>query len=190
VIDVRQNRGGSGYWGFYLLDYLTDSAYRIAKKFEFKVSEMMRESIYASKAGNQLSHAKNGEYLDVVNHQMRSPRKTSNKFRGKTFLLISDHTFSAGAVFAAVFRANKMGVVVGQETSGRLRFGSDPVTITLPNSKLKGSIPVAIYTLPGNNPDRGVMPDIKVSPTIADYHIGWDKEMEKVKELIHEDMSR
>ncbi|MGD8342543.1 MAG: S41 family peptidase [Desulfobacterales bacterium] len=190
VIDVRQNRGGSGYWGFYLLDYLTDSAYRIAKKFEFKVSEMMRESIYASKAGNQLNHARNGEYLDVVNHQMRSPRTTPNKFRGKTFLLISENTFSAGVVFAAVFQANRMGLVVGQETSGRVRFASDPVTITLSNSNLKGSIPVAIYTLPGNDPDRGVLPDIKVSRTIDDYHLGWDKEMEKVKELIFIDMRR
>lgn len=32
VIDLRQNPGGSGYWGFYLLDYLTDSSYRIANK--------------------------------------------------------------------------------------------------------------------------------------------------------------
>jgi hypothetical protein len=34
------------------------------------------------------------------------------------------------------------------------------------------------------------MPDINVSRTINDYHLGWDKEMEKVKELIHKDMSR
>jgi hypothetical protein len=190
IIDLRQNQGGSGYWGFYLLDYLTDSTYRIAKKFEFKVSDMLRESIYADKAGNQLQYTRNGKYLDVVNHQMRAPHTTFSKFKGKTYLLISENTFSAGVVFAAVFQASQMGVVVGQETSGRVRFGSDPVTITLPNSKLKGSIPVAIYTLPGNNPDRGVMPDIEVSPTIADYHFGWDKEMEKVKELIHEDMSR
>jgi C-terminal processing protease CtpA/Prc len=190
VIDLRQNRGGSGYWGFYLLDYLTDSPYRVANRFEFKVSEIMRESIYASKAGNQLKHAKNGEYLDAVNHQMRSPHTTINKFKGKTFLLISENTFSAGVVFAAVFKAGKMGVVIGQETSGRVSFGSDPVTITLPHSKLQGSMPVAIYTLPGNDPDRGVMPDINVSRTINDYHLGWDKEMEKVKELIHKDMSR
>ncbi len=189
VIDLRQNRGGSGYWGFYLLDYLTDSAYPIAKKFEFKVSEMMRDSIYASKAGNQLGHAKNGEYLNVTNHQMRSPHMKLNKFTGKTFLLISENTFSAGVVFAAVFQANQMGVVVGQETSGRICFGSDPVTLTLPNSKLKGSIPVAIYALPGDNPDRGVIPDVEVSRSIDDFHSGWDKEMEKVKELIKEDMS-
>jgi C-terminal processing protease CtpA/Prc len=190
VIDLRQNRGGSGYWGFYLLDYLTDSPYRVANRFEFKVSEMMRESIYASKAGNKLKHAKNGEYLDVANHQMRSPYTKINKFKGKIFLLISENTFSAGVVFAAVFQAAKMGVVIGQETSGRVCFGSDPVTITLPHSKLQGSIPVAIYTLPGNDPDRGIMPDINVSRTINDYHLGWDKEMEKVKELIHKDMSR
>ena len=188
VIDIRQNPGGSGYWGFYLLDYLTDSAYRIAKKFEFKASEMMRESIYASKAGNQLNHLKNGEYLDVPNHQMRSPHTKLNKFTGKTFLLISENTFSAGVVFAAVFKANKMGVVVGRETSGRISFLSDPITITLPNTKLKGTIPVAIYTLPGDNPDRGVIPDIYVTRSIDDYRLGWDKELEKVKELIKADM--
>ena len=188
VIDLRQNPGGSGYWGFYLLDYLTDSSYRIANKFEFKVSEMMRESRYAFKAGNQLNHVKNGEYLNVVNHQMRSPHTTFSKFKGKTFLLISENTFSAGVVCAAVFKANQMGVVIGQETSGRESFGSDPVTITLPNSKLKGPIPLAIYTLPGNNPDRGVIPDINVSRSIDDYNLGRDIELEKVKELIKEDM--
>ena len=81
-----------------------------------------------------------------------------------------------------------MGVVAGQETTGRIRFGSDPVTITLPNSKLKGPIPLAIYTLPGNNPDRGVIPDINVSRSIDDYNLGRDIELEKVKELIKEDM--
>jgi hypothetical protein len=190
VIDLRQNRGGSGYWGYYLLDYLTDSTYRIAKRFEFKVSEMMRESEYAFKAGDQINHVKNGEYLKVKNLQMRSPHSTINKFRGKTFLMISANTFSAGVVFAAVFKGNKMGVVIGQETSGRESFGSDPVTVTLPNTKLKGSIPLAIYTLPGNNPDRGVIPDIKVSRSIDDYHLGRDKELEKVKELIKDHMSR
>jgi C-terminal processing protease CtpA/Prc len=190
AIDLRQNRGGSGYWGFYLLDYLTDTAYRIANKFEFKVSEIMRESVYASKAGNQLNQVKNGEYLEVVNHKMRSPHTTLNKFKGKAFLLISENTFSAGVVFAAVFKANKLGVVIGQETSGRICFGSDPVTITLRNSKLTGSIPLAIYTLPGENPDRGVIPDIKVSRSIDDYQPGQDKELEKVKELIKEDLSR
>jgi hypothetical protein len=53
---------------------------------------------------------------------------------------------------------------------------------------LKDSIPLAIYTLPGDNPDRGVIPDINVILSIDDYHLGRDKELEKVKELIEEDM--
>ena len=151
---------------------------------------MLRESIYAGKAGNQLQYTKNGKYLDVVNHQMRAPHKTLSKFKGKTYLLISENTFSAGVVFAAVFQASQMGVVVGQETSGRVCFGSDPVTITLPYSKLQGSMPLAIYQLPGNNPDRGVIPDIQVSRSIDDYRLQRDKEMEKIKELIKQDMNR
>jgi hypothetical protein len=62
--------------------------------------------------------------------------------------------------------------------------------MSLPNSKLKGSFPVAIYQLPGNNPDRGVMPDVKVFRSINDFHSGGDKEMETVQELIRKDMSR
>ena len=188
VIDIRENRGGSGYWGFYLLDNLTSSDYQIAELFEFKVSELMRKSIYAGKAGSHLQNAKNGEYVEAVNHRMRTPHETPKKFKGKAFLLISGKTFSAGVVFAAVFKANGFGITVGRETAGRISFGSDPITIKLPNTKLKGSLPSAIYILPGENPDRGVIPDIVVSQTIDDYRIGRDVEMEKVKDLIQEDM--
>ena len=188
VIDIRENRGGNGYWGFYLLDNFTSSDYQIAKIFEFKVSEMMRNSIYAGKAGNNLFDAKNGDYIEAVNHRIRVPHKTPKKFKGKVFLLISEKTFSAGAVFAAVFKANAFGITIGRETAGRISFGSDPVTVKLSNSRLKGSIPTAIYTLPGGNPDQGVIPDIMVSRTIDDYRLGKDVEMEIIKNLIKEDI--
>jgi C-terminal processing protease CtpA/Prc len=188
VIDVRKNRGGNGYWGFYLLDNLTNSDYQIAKLFEFKVSDMMRNSIYAGKAGYNLFKAKNGEYIEAINHRIRGPHKTPNKFKGKVFLLISEKTFSAGAVFAAVFKANEFGLTIGQETAGRISLGSDPVTVKLSNSKLKASIPTAIYTLPGGDPDRGVIPDIMVSRTIDDYRLGKDVEMEITKNLIEKDI--
>ena len=31
VIDLRENPGGSGFWGYYLLDYLVDAPYLITK---------------------------------------------------------------------------------------------------------------------------------------------------------------
>ena len=188
IVDIRENRGGSGYRGYYLLDNFTSSNYQVAKDFVFKVSDTMRKSIYAGKTGNHLSEAKNGEYIEAVNHRMRAPRKTSKKFQGKVFLLVSEKTFSAGVVLAAVFKANGFGIIIGRETDGRERFCSDPVTVKFPNCKLKGSIPVAVYTLPGENPDRGVVPDIVVARTIEDYRLGKDVDMEKVKSLIQKDI--
>ena len=190
IIDVRQNRGGSGYWGFYLLDYLNEADYRIAEQFKFRVSDKMRNSIYAYKAGDRLKTAKTGDYVHAIGHRMRTPHKKSSKFKGKTFLLISAKTFSAGTVFAAVFKANNMGLVLGQETSGRIQFCSDPITLTLPNSRLKVTIPLAIYTLPGDNPDRGVRPHIRVARTLETYQHNQDPELEKVKELIRSDLKK
>ena len=63
---------------------------------------------------------------------------------------------------------------------------SDPVTVDLPHSKLQVTIPVAIYTLPGDNPDRGVVPDIEIRYSIRDIKNGTDKEMDKVRELVRE----
>jgi hypothetical protein len=64
VIDLRENTGGSGFWGYCLLDYLVDSPYLIAKDFAFKVSDTMRKSGYADKAGDLIHRAKDGEYLN------------------------------------------------------------------------------------------------------------------------------
>ncbi len=184
VIDLRENPGGSGYWGYYLLDCLVDEPYLITKEFIFKVSDTMRKSGYADKAGELIHKAKNGEYLTVRKKAMQTPHKNSGRFKGQVFCLISERTFSAGVVTAAIFQGNKMGILVGQETRGRVKFCSDPVNMTLPNTKLQAIIPLAIYELPGDNPDRGVRPDIKVTRKIDDYRKGKDKELEVVKKFI------
>lgn len=188
IIDLRHNRGGSGYWGFYLLDHFSDEPYRIANKFAFKVSEKMRKSIFSNKADAQLKNARNGEYFEIEKHKFRTPHKTLSKFKGKVFLLISEETFSAGVVVAAVFKANKMGVVIGRETASRVRFCSDSLTLKLPNSGVKVTIPVAVYELPGKNPDRGVFPDIIASRKFDDYRRDRDVEIEIIKEMIQNEI--
>ena len=189
VIDLRENPGGNGTWGFYLMDFLMDSPYRIIERFDFKVSDILRDSQYSDKAGEKLKTAKNGIYLPCEMTEIRKPHQKANKFRGKVFLLISRYTFSAGVVMAAIFKFNKMGTVIGQETVGKERFCSDPVKVTLPQTKLGVIIPLAIYTLPGNNPDRGVIPDILTVHSIEDYQNHKDIELDKVRELIKPELS-
>jgi len=77
-----------------------------------------------------------------------------------------------------------MGLVVGRETSGRQTFNSDPVSITLSKTDLVASIPTAIYALPGDHPDRGVIPHHAVTHTIEDVGSGRDRDLEAVAELI------
>lgn len=114
--------------------------------------------------------------------------KQIERFKGKVFLLTSHETFSAGAGFAALFKSNDLGTIVGQETGGRVYMESDQRPVMLPNSNLLYLIPTFKYVVSDDNPDRGVMPDVTVKTTAEDYINNRDKEMEKVIELIKTDL--
>ena|GEM_PF-1207032 len=211
VIDLRRNPGGDGRWGFFVLDYLTDSPYKTQERFAYKVSEPYKKIVrwmvhlfyyekkiprvlwwipfykfmeyyFKDEAVNILS-GKMGTFVEAKN-VLRDPGNKKTKFKGNVYLLTSHYTNSAAVVFAAIFKYHKMGTIIGQETGGREAFCSDPILVELPNSKLRAKIPVAIYVLPGNNPHRGVLPDINVEYSVEDYINKRDKELEKVKELI------
>jgi len=184
VIDLRENPGGNGMWGRYLLDCLTDEPYMETKEFTFKVSQEMRRSGYTDKAGDLLAVTENGEYLTVKKDSVRDPHENSGRFAGQVFCLISEKTFSAGVVTAAAFKSSKMGITIGRETSGRIKLCSDPMNITLPKTQLVAKIPLAIFELPGGDPDRGVVPDYQIQYKLDDYRTGRDLEIEKVKDLI------
>ncbi|HUU78866.1 MAG TPA: S41 family peptidase [candidate division Zixibacteria bacterium] len=114
--------------------------------------------------------------------------KKENKFKGKVFLLISSETFSAGVVTAAAFKHNKLGVIVGRETGGRIGFFSDPIILELPNSNIRVSYPIAILNLFGGKLERGIAPDYEVRYTADDCIQQIDKDIELVKELISKDL--
>jgi hypothetical protein len=212
VIDLRQCPGGNGAWGYYVMDHLRDSPYKVGE-ISHKVSEPYRDLIRYllnsqyhkkriprfmwwmpfykisqrgssySKVYDNVFNVDLGAYTEVP-VKYHQPRKFEERFEGTVFLLTSHRTFSAGVVFASAFKYNKMGTVVGQETGGRLDFLSDPLFLELPNSKLRAKIPVATLVLPGEGPDRGVIPDVNVEYTPEDYVNERDKDLEAIRELI------
>ncbi|MFC2158600.1 S41 family peptidase [Acidobacteriota bacterium] len=186
VIDIRKNPGGNGTWAYYLMDHFAQSIYPILEKFEFKVSELFKRSSYASKAGGGVFSAENGTYLPLPGDNMRTPVYRGEKFEGQVYLLTSHATNSAGVVMAAIFKNAHMGTVIGQETAGRIEFSSDPVKISMPNTGLSFIVPVAIYALPGDDPDRGVSPDIQIEYSIKDVKESRDKEIDYVRKLVLE----
>ncbi len=213
VIDLRRNPGGDGRWGFFVLDYFLESPYITVKRFDFKISKeftklnyYLRDMTYYKKRiprllwwfpplkslhdsywMDKVYQAKIGEYAEERD-TYRIPDPGKVKFKGKPFLLVSHFTNSAAVVFSAIFKNNKLGTIVGQETGGRETFTSDSISIQMPNSSLLAVIPVATLALPGNNPDRGVLPDVEVEYSLADKISKKDLDLEKVKELIRKDL--
>lgn len=215
VIDLRRNPGGDGRWALFVLDFLTDSPYLEHRRFDFKISkpfaDIARYSLHSQYYEKKFPRilrwfpfwnlivddywvdkaksAKIGEYAEE--HDVyRTPNPEKMTYKGKAYLLISNHTNSAATVFAAIFKHHEMGTIVGQETGGRKVFSSDSILIEMPKSTLNVWIPVAILALAGKNPDRGVLPDVEVEYTFEDYKSKKDIDLEKIKELILQDRRR
>ena len=90
-------------------------------------------------------------------------------FLGKTYILISNSTFSAGSALADIFKYNKLATLVGEPTGNATSFYANPTTIDLPNSKIKCSISTK-YILGANKNSKSntVTPDIQVTSNIRD----------------------
>jgi hypothetical protein len=78
--------------------------------------------------------------------------------------------------------------LVGEETGGGY-YGNSAMLITyctLPNSKLRVSLPLYRLVTNKNRPKGGgVIPDIYVPPSSSAIERGIDLKMEKIKSLIH-----
>ena len=146
----------------------------------------MRDSIY-SQIYHKALQAKIGDFV-TINWPLRKSVGERN-INGRLILLIAPETFSAGVVFAASFKHATSGIVIGRETGGRISMLSDSLSIQLPRTGLFAHIPTCTLTMPGDNPDRGVLPDVSTIYTPEDYVNLNDKEMEQVSIIINETVS-
>jgi C-terminal processing protease CtpA/Prc len=211
VIDVRDNPGGGGALGWYVLDHLTDEPYEVVQRMTYLVSEEYRTyldwdnqtvyhdrgiprvlwwlplyrrmDLYLGEDRDRFLRARAGSRIDA-DLGTRVREVNTPPYRGTVLVLTSHGTNSAAVVFAAAFKAAGLGLIVGQETGGRESFTSDPVFVELPNTGLRAKVPVALMVLPGSNPDRGVLPDIPVEHTIDDLRRGRDPDLEAVRDYI------
>ncbi|MFC1574491.1 S41 family peptidase [Gemmatimonadota bacterium] len=211
VIDVRDNPGGAGSLGWYVLDHLTEEPYEVKQRMTYVVSEeykaylnwdnrrvygrrgiprflwwlplYRRMDLYLGEDRERLLRAEVGSRIDA-HLGTRIREVTTTPYDGTVFVLTSHGSNSAAVVFAAAFKAAGLGLIVGQETGGRETFSSDPVYVELPNTHLRAKVPVALLVLPGGNPDRGVLPDLPVEHTIDDLRRGLDPDLDAVRAYI------
>ena len=200
VIDVRENTGGCGLTGDELLKYLANKPFRQIEKTEqrlvpefFELCEQYGLNINKTmldEYGIDLQSLKSkGDYKPgiTVTGQipLKNPHKSSDRFKGSTYLLIADPTFSAASNFAAAVKYFEVGTLIGQETSGEKDHYGQILPIQLPNSGLKGQVSTAHFITVGGMEDRGgVKPDYEVRQKFIDKIKGRDTVLEFTLNLI------
>lgn len=197
IIDVRGNSGGRDQNGATLYGYLSDGEFRYYDHLEVVLSEPLTFRTYTD-----LSTAEENAFLVQVTEgaagTLRYPhpdrleqpqRPQSPHFGGNVYFLIDEGSFSATAEFASVAHFNQRGLFIGAETAGAY-YGNNSgarLALTLPHTGIRVRIPLWKYVMAVSDcayPDRGVLPDHPVSPTLQDFLDGTDTVMDFTLEMI------
>jgi len=160
IIDIRGNQGGNDENGAFLYAYLSPTPFRYYESLS-STTEVFPESRHPDS-------------------KVQYP--SENNFSGKVYFLTDGRSFSTAADFAAIAKSNNRGLFVGEETGGGYygNTSGDDVTVTLPNTQITCRIPMVKYVNAVKKaayPDRGVIPDHIVYPTISDFVENKDSQM-------------
>lgn len=186
VIDLRDNRGGSLSCGNILYSYLVEESnfdYLLGnfvtsnfaeKKFTY-ADYFDDKEITQSDTSIHLVKQTNGMYLIDIFSENKNEFAT-NKFTGKIFLLVNGLTFSSASLFTSYCKANRSETLIIGDTPGGAYegcSGGGPVTVTLPNSKMKLFFFVVKLNLNVSDKEKhiSIPMDFKISDPLDDQII-------------------
>lgn len=161
IIDLRGNGGGRDEYGALLYAYLANKPFKYFLTIESATGKISSEE-------NQL--------LGI-----QQPQK--NCFTGKLLCLINGLSFSTTADFCSIARSNNRARFVGEETGGGYYGNTSGSTtkLQLPNTKINIIIPQFKYVndvTKTKYPDRGIIPDYTILPTIDEVILHKDVQLE------------
>jgi C-terminal processing protease CtpA/Prc len=162
VIDMRNNGGGNSDVGYRVLATLTDKPFLTGNWG----TRNYRPTYRAWQRAMPNYEESSSEWPADLSHQYTKP----------VTVLISGATYSAGEDFMVAFGSMKRGLIVGEPTGGST---GQPLMVSLP-----GGGGARICTKADTYPDgrvwvgKGVEPDLRVAPTVADLRKGKDTVLE------------
>jgi hypothetical protein len=192
IIDVRDNSGGSDEFGQMLYAHLARGPFQYYDRLQMNKEkyEFVRwtGARYTGPPSGSVRRDEKGRLVmtDHPNLGLKQPREPV--FGGRVFVLENGRSFSAAGEFMTAVYANKRGVFIGEESGAGITGNTSGLMIALklPNSGIVISIPMIGYYLAGEHgphPERGILPDHEVIPTVEDILAGRDPVMEFAQEL-------
>lgn len=177
IIDVRDNTGGNTDTATYLASYVANKKFKMISNLEEKLNEDNR-GVFSYKG-------EVGALIKTPWEEWVTPISESQRFTGRTYLLISPITYSSGIVFASSLKDNDFATLIGQETGGNANQTAQGNLFNLPNSQLRAYITTRMLVRPsGSMKIEGVMPDYKIMATEETISEGKDLGINKALELI------
>lgn len=202
IVDIRENEGGQGEVGEYILEYLlkepftapaTQSSVRyltIPEKYQQYIGTWDKFPYDFTK---KVAYEKNGSYFLKAKYTSagKTYKPMKNGYQGEAFLLTDASNSSATHLMAAYAQNMKGVTLAGQETGGNQLGlnGSFMFFLNLPNTQIEVDIPVIHMFIPplsGAARDGGIAPDIPIEKNWQDIRTGKDTELEKLLEIIQQ----
>jgi hypothetical protein len=186
IIDLRDNGGGNGNIGAYLVSFIIDSTltYYLDKKgtpVRYKQYLDQKEGMILSNKFIMTDSITRSYYFNV------KPNRPCN-FNGRVYVMTNGGTFSTGAYAASVLKNAAGAMVVGQETGGsEYAIGGGVIgRLVLPYSGLNVRFPLYKwrFNVVDENSGRGVIPDSIIRPDPKTMSQKADETLMRVIELI------
>lgn len=176
ILDFRGHIGGADSYGEHLAEYIAQEPFRKLSKAYWKITPEFKDAfdrrfipknirwfkpIYLINEYSKVFYGAELNETVILDYEMKNPLPENQRFSGEVFLITDHKTFSAGSIFAEMFKYYDMGKVVGQPTGNLYSFnGFALANFMLPNSKLTYQVS-SVYNL-ANNKEEGqitVQPD-------------------------------
>ena len=200
IVDIRENGGGSDPNDLLTFFYLAQKPFKEnAKAFtlfqELPYKEYSEEDTADIRDLEENFHDEhdqlsNGRYYQNPSYNPYW-QPDSLAFKGKIYLLISPAVASAASLFASLVKSEGYAVVIGEESMGGYygHTGHNPVAYRLPHSGFSftvSTVDLVQFVIPKNDIPfgRGIIPDIEVHQSQADFISNRDAVMERTVQLI------
>ena len=110
--------------------------------------------------------------------QVRIGVANEKPYPGKIIVLVNEETQSLGELTAMALRAGPNTIIVGSQTAGA--DGSVGMPVTFPGGIATGFTQIGVYYPDGKETQRiGIVPDVKVKPSVKGLKEGRDEILEK-----------
>jgi hypothetical protein len=205
ILDLRNNEGGNDDYVPLLYSFLTHKPFTLGnptvlasnRSSFFSYADQLSEDLkqFQTAPDNFVSLSPTGEYVlnkEVNSEQYVVYQPRINNYKNRLSILVNGGSFSATNKFIDLvyYYRNKIrpALFIGEQNGGDTKYGrstgGQSLRITLPNSKLKISIPLLGSTELNRNASHKVkIPDYEVRPSQKDLAEGIDRVLEFARRI-------